>query len=58
MNRQLNDLAKFWSKLRRQVARRGGISYTELGALDIFEFFVTLVNYEDEMDAEIKASKK
>ena len=42
----------------RQVAGRGGISYTELKTLDVSEFFVMLVNFEEEIAAEIKANKK
>ena len=41
-----------------KIARRGGIGYTELKALDVFEFFVTLVNYEEDINAEIRAQKK
>lgn len=37
---------------------RGGITYTELKALDVFEFFISLVNYEEEIKEEIAARKK
>lgn len=40
------------------IARRGGISYTELKALDVDEFFVTLVNCEKEIAAETSANEK
>ena len=36
---------------------KGAISYIELGALDIHEFFVTLASYEEEIDEEIKSNK-
>lgn len=42
----------------RQVSRRGGVSVGELRAMDITQFFITLVNYEEEIDAEIKANKE
>jgi len=33
---------------------RGGITFTELKAMDVFEFFITLTNYEEEIDKEVK----
>lgn len=35
---------------------KGGISYTELGGLDTFEFFVLLANYDEQVTLE-KSSK-
>lgn len=37
---------------------RGGISYPELKALDVQEFFVMLTNYEEEVKKEAAAAKK
>ena len=54
---QKRDLRSYWSKLTRAIARKGGISYTELKALDVFEFFIMLANYEEEVNREIKQAK-
>jgi len=40
------------------VSRRGGVSYEELKALDVKEFFVMLVNFEEEVEREIAEHKK
>ena len=40
------------------VSRRGGVGYNELKALNVKEFFVTLVNCEAEIADEIKANEK
>lgn len=58
INVQKRDITQYWTKLRRQIAKRGGISYPELKALDVFEFFVTLAAFEEEIAAEMKAHKK
>ena len=58
MHRKDRDIVKFWNKLKRNISRRGAISYNELGALDVKEFFVTLVNYEEEIKEEEKAHRK
>lgn len=52
------DIVQYWTRLRRQVARRGGISYPELKALDVVEFFVTLAAYEAELKEELAAHNK
>ena len=49
---------KYWNGLCRSVARRGGVSYTELRAMDVFEFFLTLVSFEKEIADEIEANNK
>lgn len=41
-----------------QLAKEGGVSYAELGRMDIEEFFISLVNYEEELEAKKKAAKK
>ena len=49
---------KFWTKIKRSISNRGGISYTELKTLDIKEFYVLLVNFEKEIDDEKAAYNK
>lgn len=36
------------------ISKQGGISYRELGGLDIHEFFILLINYEKKLNENIK----
>lgn len=40
------------------IARNGGISYHDLAAIDIFEFFVILNDLEDSLERQSKKASK
>lgn len=42
----MRDTDLYWADLVTKMARDGVLSYTELKAMDVFEFFLLLVNYE------------
>ena len=38
----------FWSNLMTMVAKTGSLSYAEISALDIYEFFLVITNLEQQ----------
>ena len=48
----------FWTKTRMAIARHGGISFHELAATDIFEFFIILNQLETSLKKQAEAIKK
>ena len=40
--------------MKLRISKQGGISYMELGTLDVHEFFVMLINYEKSLNDKVK----
>jgi hypothetical protein len=40
---RLNEIETFWVGTKRRIAQAAGVAYSEMNAMDVFEFF-TLVS--------------
>lgn len=48
------EIDQFWVDLLGRLAKTGIMSYKELKSIDVKEFFIILVNYEKQLEAERK----
>ena len=44
------EIELFWNDMIIRLAQSGMMSYKELKSLDVREFFVTLINYEKQLE--------
>jgi len=45
----MRDMDNFWVQLKRNVTKGGGITYTEIDGLSVFEFFIMVSQLDKEI---------
>lgn len=48
--KEVIEIELFWNDMLMRLAQSGMMSYKELKSLDVREFFVTLINYEKQLE--------
>lgn len=52
------EIDLFWVDLLTKIAKDGAMSYMDLKALDVREFFIIVVNYEKSLNERINGNRK
>jgi hypothetical protein len=53
LSEQLHELQGFWLRTRRRIAQGGGLTFTEIGALDVKAFFLLAGEVEAERERNV-----
>lgn len=52
------EIKKYWVKLLSGVSAEFGVSLSELKGMDIFDFYIWVVEYEKRIDQRVSSANK